>query len=83
VLWWCEIGAVAVIVIGFGMDAVTAMGDAIVRLGVGLLVATPFAATLIVAILSRRTHGRMASFALGTLLVAAVGMLAALWTAGR
>jgi hypothetical protein len=74
---------VTVIVVGFGIDAVTAVGDAIVRIGVGLLVATPFAATLFVALSSRSATRRMAAFAAATLLVTALGILAALWAAGR
>jgi hypothetical protein len=74
---------VAVIVVGFGIDAATAVGDVIVRVGVGLLVATPFAATLFVVLASRSATRRMGAFATGTLLVAALGIAAALWAAGR
>lgn len=83
VLWWSEVIAIAVIVTGFALELTTAVGDVVVEVGVGLLVATPFAAALVVAVLARARDNRMTAFAVATVLVAAVGIVAALGFVGR
>jgi hypothetical protein len=83
VLRWSEWGAIVVIVLGFGLELVTGAGELVVKTGVGVLVATPFGATLVAAAVARGSHRRMTVFALATIAVAALGILAALSTAGR
>jgi hypothetical protein len=75
--------AIVLIVAGITFDVLFDLGDLAVHVGVGLLVGTPFAAALAVAVLWRRSNLRAATFAVATLVVAALGIVAALATTGR